>query len=366
MRQRNMKETEDEPSRKLRMAVQFLVMLMFKVRQRVQKGLAEVPADAWVALDTAVVKALLFLDGGEFDKYYNKAVEFVCQSDNKCSIPDLETHLTASSMYLLLAKLLFQRGHSKRALAILQSLGTGEVEEANTTNGPVDGVDAMVEYLCDEEFEKSHDVIFRCCDHILTVDPFKVLPVVKQVRDPPLDSQRVLSMLENFSDVRVVFLEHMVKSSGFKNSRSEEYRELTTRLAQEYVQQMMAADEEMSPRRQRKERGTAKTNAGTEFAHGIMFLKTNKDYNAEEVYAKTRDRLDDPSLSNTSLLQDVKVQLLGKLGRHQEALQILIYVLNDHNKVHFPSLLLELRRYKKRMHVLPFICLLCLLSVGPG
>ena len=66
-----------------------------------QKGLAEVPADAWVALDTAVVKALLFLDGGEFDKYYNKAVEFVCQSDNKCSIPDLETHLTASSMYLV-------------------------------------------------------------------------------------------------------------------------------------------------------------------------------------------------------------------------------------------------------------------------
>ena len=185
----------------------------------------------------------------------------------------------------------------------------------------------MLRYLCDEEFEKSHDVIFRCCDHILTVDPFKVLPVVKQVRDPPLDSQRVLSMLENFSDVRVVFLEHMVKSSGFKNSRSEEYRELTTcvfccckrlalvhscscmrplfvelsalimsmdlvlfdrRLAQEYVQQMMAADEEMSPRRQRKERGTAKTNAGTEFAHGIMFLKTNKDYNAEEVYAKVR------------------------------------------------------------------------------
>lgn len=48
---------------------------------------------------------------------------------------------------------------------------------------------------------------------------------------------------------------------------------------------------------------------------------------------QTRDQLEDEALEKTSLLQDVKVQLLGKLGRHQEALHILVYVLNDIAKV---------------------------------
>ena len=55
---------------------------------------------------------------------------------------------------------------------------------------------------------------------------------------------------------------------------------------------MIAIDEEMSPRRKRRERVTAREQgkrAGTEFAHGIDYLKTNKDYNAEEVYAQVHD-----------------------------------------------------------------------------
>ena len=55
-----------------------------------------------------------------------------------------------------------------------------------------------------------------------------MLPVVKQDRDPPLDSQRVLALLQDYPDVRVVFLEHMVSSSPLKQTHAEEYRSLTT------------------------------------------------------------------------------------------------------------------------------------------
>ena len=92
----------------------------------------------------------------------------------------------------------------------------------------MDGIDAMVNYLCDEDIEKPQDVIFRCCDHILNVDPQKVLPVLFQQRDPPLDSQRVLAILSEYDDVRVQFLQHMVQSATYRRNRPEEYRELTT------------------------------------------------------------------------------------------------------------------------------------------
>ncbi len=51
----------------------------------------------------------------------------------------------------------------------------------------------------------------------------------KQARDPPLDSERVLQMLADYADVRVVFLEHMVESSAPRTGRSaEDHRKLTT------------------------------------------------------------------------------------------------------------------------------------------
>lgn len=100
--------------------------------------------------------------------------------------------------------------------------------EVDHGTGDANGIAEIVEYLCDDEYEKSQDVIFRACEHILAIDPFKVLPVLKKVRDPPLDSQRILTMLADYNDVRVFFLEHMVSSKVYHANRPEEFRELTT------------------------------------------------------------------------------------------------------------------------------------------
>ena len=85
--------------------------------------------------------------------------------------------------------------------------------------------------------------------------------------------------------------------------------------------------------RKGKQRGKSAAPDARKSELAINYLKTNKDYNAEEVFAQTREWLEDKSLQRKSPLQDVKVQLLGKLGRHGEALHILIYYLNNINKV---------------------------------
>jgi len=44
---------------------------------------------------------MLFLDAGQFGKWYTRAVDIVTAADNKCSIPDLTNFLTTQNMHLV-------------------------------------------------------------------------------------------------------------------------------------------------------------------------------------------------------------------------------------------------------------------------
>ncbi|XP_011445059.3 vam6/Vps39-like protein [Magallana gigas] len=231
--------------------------------------------------------------------------------DNNCHVEESEKVLKKKEKFSELIILYEKKGLHEKALQLL-------VKQAARPNSPLKGHDRTVQYL--QHLGKEHlKLIFEYAEWVLKEhqeDGLKIftedLPEVEN-----LPREEVLNYLENInSELAIPYLEHIIwkcddKSPEFHNRLAQLLQEKVQKLMKEYLQGL---PEGHIPKRAGQEPGEL----GQVRSTLLKFLNMSEFYIPERLL--TRFPLG---------FYEERAILLGRLGRHEQALGIYVHVLHD-------------------------------------
>ncbi|XP_031566770.1 vam6/Vps39-like protein [Actinia tenebrosa] len=231
--------------------------------------------------------------------------------DNSCHVEESERVLMKYKKYKELVVLYQTKGLHKKALDLL-------LRQAQKASGPLKGHQKTVQYL--QRLGREHlKLIFDFSVWVLKAHPDDGLKIftedLPEVEGLPRD--QVLEHIElNAKDLVIRYLEHVIfiwfePTSKFHNKLINCYREKVQLLMNEYLDSLHPGEKPVPP-------GSEPGELGELRGRLLFLLETSKHYQAETLLTHFQE----------SFYYE-RALLLGRVGRHEEALSIYIHILND-------------------------------------
>ena len=232
--------------------------------------------------------------------------------DNNCHIEESEKILRKKEKFSELIILYEKKGLHERALHLL-------MKQAARPNSPLKGHDRTVQYL--QHLGADHlKLIFDYAEWVLKEHPEDGLKIftedIPEVETLPRD--KVLDYLEkNSKELAISYLEHIIlycedTTPEFHNILAQSLREKVQMMMQDYLQSL--PEGHLPPKA-----GREPDKLGEYRRKLIDFLENSKHYLPERLL--TRFPIDE--------FYEERAILLGRLGRHEQALGIYVHILKD-------------------------------------
>ncbi|KAL3874849.1 hypothetical protein ACJMK2_037811 [Sinanodonta woodiana] len=232
--------------------------------------------------------------------------------DNKCHIEESERSLKKKEKFSELIILYEKKGLHDKALQLL-------MKQAARPNSPLGGYEKTVQYL--QHLGADHlNLIFEYAKWVLkesAEDGLKIFTEdLPEVESLPRD--KILQYLEKISkDLAIPYLEHIInnchdQTEEFHNCLGHLLREKVQNLMQDYLKSHPEGPPQVKPGREPGELGRYRIQL-------ITFLNCSMFYKPEKLL--TRFPMDG--------FFEERAILLGRLGRHEQALGIYVHVLKD-------------------------------------
>eukprot|EP00039_Didymoeca_costata_P027017 m.17221 g.17221 ORF g.17221 m.17221 type:complete len:869 (-) comp5949_c0_seq1:1100-3706(-) len=257
-----------------------------------------VPKDWVTDIDTTL--ALLFSESNP-----EKLLELI-SSDNSCVVEDVTETLLKNERHHALAMMYSQAKMIRRALEIWKKLNQGSI-----TDPDYPGLDFAIESL---RHVTDVDLVFVHAEWMLNIDQRAVRVFTSGDVSKQMRPDMVLDFLKKFEKATLEYLEYLVFDAKVE---SPQYH---TQLAQLYLRQVKI--DLIRVENQRKTHGRAVDDTLLEASRSKLkvMLQTSSGYDVEDLLKE---------LGKLGLHAETAI-LYGKLGRHTEALDILVSKLNDH------------------------------------
>ncbi|XP_005090680.1 vam6/Vps39-like protein [Aplysia californica] len=232
--------------------------------------------------------------------------------DNNCHVEESERVLKRKEKFSELIILYERKGLHQKALNVL-------MKQAARPDSPLKGHERTVQYLQHLGSEHLH-LIFEYAEWVLKQYPEDGLKIftedLPEIETLPRD--KVLDKLESInSDLASQYLEHIIldchdQKEEFHNRLVDLYRDRVQKLRDEYVHSL---PEGHPPRKE----GEEPNELGVMRKKLISFLQNSQYYIPERLLTRFP----------TDGFFEERAILLGRLGRHEQALNIYIHVLKD-------------------------------------
>ncbi|KAJ7340060.1 Vam6/Vps39-like protein [Desmophyllum pertusum] len=231
--------------------------------------------------------------------------------ENNCHVEECERVLMRTKKYNELVILYQTKGLHKKALDLL-------LRQAQKSSGLLKGHQRTVQYL--QHLGHEHlKLIFDFSVWVLKAHPDDGLKIftedLPEVEGLPRD--KVLSHIEqNAKQLTIRYLEHIIflwneSKPEFHNKLINSYREKVQVLTREYLDSLPEGDEPFPP-------GSEPGELGELRGRLLFLLETSKHYQAQHLLTHFPETF-----------YHERALLLGRVGRHEEALAIYIHVLRD-------------------------------------
>ncbi|GAA6044405.1 hypothetical protein JCM8097_002743 [Rhodosporidiobolus ruineniae] len=229
----------------------------------------------------------------------------LCRIENWCEVEEVEGLLMGAKKYRELLDLYNGKNMHDKAVKLLQ-----QMTEADDEDDPAEKFGPMVRYL--QKLGPEHvEVIYEASRWVFERDTEAGLQIftadLEEVESLPRHS--TMAHLEKIGrEVCIRYLEHVVHQLG------EQGAEFHEKLIELYLAELV----------ERRKKGEAITSSPL-YAKLLAFLSSSTSYRADRMLGRL------PSASSTGEdMHEVRAVLLGRLGRHEGALQIYVYQLGDH------------------------------------
>lgn len=231
--------------------------------------------------------------------------------ENFCHVEECERVLSKSKKYNELVILYQAKGLHKKALDLL-------LRQAQKSSGPLKGHQKTVQYL--QRLGHEHlKLIFDFSVWVLKAHPDDGLKIftedLPEVEGLPRD--KVLAHIELCAkQLTIRYLEHIIflwneSKPDFHNKLINCYRERVQVLMREYLDSLPTGDEPFPP-------GSEPGELGELRGRLLFLLETSKHYQAQHLLTHFPESF-----------YHERALLLGRVGRHEEALAIYIHILHD-------------------------------------
>lgn len=231
--------------------------------------------------------------------------------ENNCHVGECEKVLMKNKKYNELVILYQTKGLHKKALDLL-------LRQAQKTSSPLRGHQRTVQYL--QHLGCEHlKLIFDFSVWVLKAHPDDGLKIftedLPEVEGLPRD--KVLAHIEQCAkQLTIRYLEHIIfiwneSKPEFHNKLINCYRERVQLLMREYVDSLPEGDEPVPP-------GSEPGELGELRGRLLFLLETSKHYQAQHLLTHFPETF-----------YHERALLLGRVGRHEEALAIYIHILHD-------------------------------------
>ncbi|GBE87785.1 Vacuolar morphogenesis protein [Sparassis crispa] len=240
-------------------------------------------------VDTALFKSYLLVRPG--------LLAPLCRQPNWCEVSEVEEVLQAREKFSELIYLYNGRKMHGKALDLLRQLSEKETDTRDKLMPSVTYLQRLGPENMEQIFEYSRWLFDR--DSEIALEIFTS-------EEAELPRQRVAEFLEKIDlSICARYLEYLI------DERSEESSLLHDRLAELYLRMAMSA----------KKQGNEDLGQ-TAYAKLLRFIDTTDHYQVDRVFG----------LLPSEDLFEAKAILLGRLGRHDSALEIYVYRLEDYTK----------------------------------
>ncbi|CAH1791977.1 unnamed protein product [Owenia fusiformis] len=234
--------------------------------------------------------------------------------DNNCHIEETERVLKKHQKFSELIILYEKKGLHKKALDLL-------LRQAQKHGSPLKGHDRTVQYL--QRLGADHlDLIFEYAGWVLKTEPEDGLKIFTE--DLPevenLPRQKVLDYLEKTDkNLMVPYLEHVIMecnddSENFHNALALSYKDKVQSLMSDYLASLPEGEIPARAGKEPSELGELRRKL-------LFFLETQRHYVPERLLAH---------FPFDSFFEERAI-LLGRLGRHEQALAIYVHILHDNS-----------------------------------
>eukprot|EP00043_Microstomoeca_roanoka_P013076 m.127693 g.127693 ORF g.127693 m.127693 type:complete len:888 (+) comp15662_c0_seq2:103-2766(+) len=259
--------------------------------------------------DTALVTIYALYEG-------DKLNEFVRRDDTQCNIEACATLLTAKNKHHALACLYAQAGQYRKALDIWRNLE----ETVDMIDADYPGVEYVIDVLCTMDVTNPaqlRDLVFRNIEWILPIAPEACVRIFTSKSNtenqhlfPPPD---VLQHLANYHMAKIIYLEYLVLTM---KSEVETYHTTLAMMLLDAVKRKRLEHEN------KKRHNVAVDDSKlVELHHRFQrVLKSSKLYNVDKLLKYLED----------TDLHAERAIACGRAGRHEDALHLLVYDLEDH------------------------------------
>ncbi|GLB44890.1 putative rab guanyl-nucleotide exchange factor [Lyophyllum shimeji] len=240
-------------------------------------------------LDTALYKSYLVIRPSLLGS--------LCRVPNWCEVSEVEEDLLARQKFAELIDLYHGKKMHAQALALLKQLGEKE-------DHLEDKLAPSIHYL--QKLGPEHlQRIFESSRWIFATDPNMGFEIFTS-EDVELPRQEVSDFLAGIDPkISARFLEYIIQE------RDEQTPAFHDRLAELYLNMTLSA----------KKRGDEPTRTEV-YTKLLQFVSSNHHYSVDRLYG---------ALSSTDLFE-ARAILLGRLGRHDQALELYIYRMHDYLK----------------------------------
>ncbi|KAF5342379.1 hypothetical protein D9611_001421 [Ephemerocybe angulata] len=240
-------------------------------------------------VDTALYKAYLIIRP--------TLLSSLCRVPNWCEVSELEEDLRSRKKYSELKDLYHGKGAHAKALELLKKIAEDETDLE-------DKLDPSIRYL--QKLGPEHlPQIFESAKWIFDADKDMAFQIFLS-EDVELPAHPVADYLEKIDPrLCIRYLEHLLEE------KEESASDFHDRLAGLYLSQTLAA----------KKRGDEELRREM-YSKLLTFLDSNDRYGIDRLYGQ---------LSTTDLFE-ARAILLGRLGRHDQALELYVYRLQDYRK----------------------------------
>ncbi|EDR08609.1 uncharacterized protein LACBIDRAFT_235177, partial [Laccaria bicolor S238N-H82] len=240
-------------------------------------------------VDTALYKSYLIIRP--------TLLSSLCRIANWCEVSEVEEDLRARQKYAELRDLYYGKGMHAKALGLLRELSEKETDME-------DKLEPSITYL--QKLGPEHiKQIFESSRWVFSMDKTLAFKIFTS-EDVELPRQPVTDYLEKIDPkLSAQYLEYIVAD------KQEEDPAFHDRLAELYFSMTITAGK----------RGDEKTRKEA-YAKLLSFVDTNDRFGVDRLYGL---------LSSTDLYE-ARAILLGRLGRHDQALELYVYRLHDYLK----------------------------------
>jgi len=294
-------------------ALQALIQYLLKRRTPMDKELNEQGQDEAEAVDTALLKALLYTN--------DQHVEDFLSSPNRCNIFDSQKILHLHQKFRELVVFYKTKGLHERALELLKQLGDKSSTSSSFTDvvySDLMGVMPTINYLRDlQQANEGTEFIMDFSKWVLQAEPLKGLKIF-QVPYCPFNVNEVLAHLELFDHslaMKIAYLEHLIKVE--KSTDPNLHNQLLL-FYLDYVTKY----------------SSAKTNYEEDNASGLLFHVNDVKHRMKDFLTNSQYYHPEKMLSKfpfDSLFEERAI-LLSKINRHSQALTIYVTKLGSIEK----------------------------------